>query len=308
MITVLGATGNTGRRITAQLLESGTPVRAVGRSAPGLAHPASARAEHWVGDLADPTFLTAAMRGADAAYVLMPFDLGEPDYRGSQARVGESIRAALEATEVRTVVALSSLGADVESGTGFIETLYDQEQRLRSLSGVDVLLLRPGVFVESFLPSLEAVRTNGFHADSVDPELAVPMVATRDIADIAADALLTGHWTGVQVREILGPRDLTHVEAAAAIGARIGAPDLPYVHLRYAQMLEVLVDAGLPEGIARLHVEMTRGLNDGTVASRAGRSPATSSPTSFADAIAQLIPGAGAGAGSVDTAADAVVG
>jgi len=31
------------------------------------------------------------------------------------------------------------------------------------------------------------------------------------------------------VRELLGPRDLTYPDAAAAIGAAIGEPDLQYI-------------------------------------------------------------------------------
>ncbi|MBN9097205.1 MULTISPECIES: hypothetical protein [unclassified Pseudonocardia] len=51
-------------------------------------------------------------------------------------------------------------------GTGFLTSLHDQEQRLADLTGVDVLLLRPGLFFESFLPALDAIRTHGAHVDS----------------------------------------------------------------------------------------------------------------------------------------------
>jgi uncharacterized protein YbjT (DUF2867 family) len=45
MITVIGATGRTGSKITTRLLHAGEPVRAVGRSAGRLAELAGAGAE-----------------------------------------------------------------------------------------------------------------------------------------------------------------------------------------------------------------------------------------------------------------------
>lgn len=60
------------------------------------------------------------------------------------------------------------------------------------------------------------------------------MIATRDIADVAARALRQRDWRGVVVRELLGERDLTFAEATRIIGARIGKPDLSYVQFPYA--------------------------------------------------------------------------
>jgi uncharacterized protein YbjT (DUF2867 family) len=278
MITVLGATGHTGGRVTAQLLAAGEKVRAVGRSAERLA---GTGAEPWVGDASDPGFLTEAFRGADAAYLLMPLDLTVPGYHAQQDAFGASTVAAIRAAGLRRVVALSSLGADVAAGTGFLTSLYAQEQRLRGVDGLDVLFLRPGLFFESFLPSLDAIRTHGVHVDSIDPDVALPMVATRDVGDAAAAALLTSAWAGVEVREVLGPRDLTLPEATRIIGTGIGMPDLPYVRLPDDEMVGLLIDAGLPADLAALQVEMNRAFNDRTVASRSGRTSRTTTPTSL---------------------------
>lgn len=276
MITVLGATGHTGSRVTARLRAEGEEVRAVGRSAERLA--ALDGAQAWVGDATDTAFLTEALHGADAAYLMMPLDLAAPGYVEQQTRLGESIVAAIRASGLNRVVALSSLGAEVPTGTGFLTTLYDQEQRLRALPGVDVLLLRPGLFFESFLPSLDAIRAHGMHVDSIDPAVALPMVATRDIGDAAAHALLAFDWTGVEVREVLGPRDLTLPEATRLFGEGIGMPDLPYVRLPDAEMAGLLREVGLPGDLADLHVAMNRAFNEKTVASR---TPSPRTPTTL---------------------------
>ena len=77
-------------------------------------------------------------------------------------------------------------------------------------------------FFENFYNSLALIKHEGINGDSVAPDVAVPMVATRDIADAAARALKGRDWNGVVVRELLGPRDLSHVEATRIIGERIG--------------------------------------------------------------------------------------
>jgi uncharacterized protein YbjT (DUF2867 family) len=61
----------------------------------------------------------------------------------------------------------------------------------------------------------------------------------------------------------------------------IGKPDLRYVALPYADALQGMIAAGLPEDIAALYVELARSLNDGVLRPSQPRSPATTTPTSI---------------------------
>jgi uncharacterized protein YbjT (DUF2867 family) len=192
---------------------------------------------------------------------------------------------------VRRVVALSSLGADLPDGTGFIAaSLYPQEQRLRALEGVDLLLLRPTLFFESIVGAIDVVEAMGVNVDAVDPEVPVPMIATRDIAGVAAEALLSRDWGGVEVRELLGPCDLTYAEATRILGAAIGRADLEYVWLPDAEMAGALVQAGFSPVTAALHVEMGRALSTGMITPHEGRNPRTTTPTRFEDVVSELLP------------------
>jgi uncharacterized protein YbjT (DUF2867 family) len=210
MITVMGATGHVGRQITQRLLDAGEPVRAIGRNPQALAALAAAGAETWAGDAADAAFLTRAFRGADAVHTLLPYDPTSADFRAEQQCLGEAIVTAVQAGGVRRVVALSSLGADLPEGTGFITSLHAQEQRLRRVPGLDLFFLRPGLFFESIMAALDLVHAIGVNADAVAPDVPVPMIATRDVAEAAPAALLTRDWSGVQVREL-------HVEMGRAL-------------------------------------------------------------------------------------------
>jgi uncharacterized protein YbjT (DUF2867 family) len=59
-------------------------------------------------------------------------------------------------------------------------------------------------------------------------DLPLPMIATKDIGAVAAEALLRPDFTGQRTQELLGPRDVTYAEATKIIGLAIGKPDLTY--------------------------------------------------------------------------------
>jgi uncharacterized protein YbjT (DUF2867 family) len=283
MITVMGASGNTGRRISEQLLQEGENIRALGRSAAKLAGLESKGAEVLTGDAIDTGFLTGAFRGADTIYTLLPPDPQSPDLRKKWDQEGEAIVTAIRASAVRYVVFLSSIGADLPEGTGPIAGLHGQEDRLRRLQGVNVLILRPASFFENFYATLGLIKHQGINGGAVAPDLPMPMIATRDIADVAARALKARDWTGMVVRELLGARDLTFAEATRIIGAHIGKPDLQYVQFPYADFAASLVQMGISQNVAGLYAEMARAFNEGKIESREGRRPENTTPTRFED-------------------------
>jgi uncharacterized protein YbjT (DUF2867 family) len=281
MITVMGATGNTGRKITLGLLSAGQQVRALGRSEHKLAELTEAGAEAFVGDTSDPAFLANAFRDASAVYTLLPTDQRAPDYAARQREEGEAIVHAIRESGVRYVVALSCLGTDVDGPTGVIAGLRAQEHRLGKIENTNLLFLRAASFFENFSNALEVIRHQGVVADSVEPDLEIPKVATRDIAHAAVEALVARDWSGAAVREVIGPRDISYREATRILGERLGKPDLEYVQLPDADMAGALVGAGLSESFASLYVEMTRSFNEGSVQPLNGRTPANTTPTTF---------------------------
>jgi len=283
MITVMGATGQTGGKIAEALLKAGEKVRAIGRSESKVSELRGAGAEVAIGDIADIAFLTQAFFGADAVYTLLPTDPSSPDYRAEQDRQGETIVKAIRESRVPYVVALSSLGADLETGTGPIVGLHAQEERLKKLEGTNVLFLRPVSFFENFYNALPLIKYEGINGDTVTPDLAIPMVATRDIADAAANALRARDWKGVIVRELLGSGEITYTEATRILGERIGKPDLQYVQFPYDDQARALVQAGMSESFANLYVEMTRAINEEKIKPHQGRTPENTTPTRFED-------------------------
>ncbi|MFJ3262452.1 NAD(P)H-binding protein [Pseudomonas sp. NPDC086581] len=284
MITVMGATGRTGSRICQTLLEAGVPVRALGRNAERLAPLANAGAHIAVGEPHDAAFLSEAFRGSGAVYTLLAYGPDTEDYRQQQAAQGEAIFAAIRDSGVRRVVFLSSVGAEVPSGTGPIISMHDQEQRLRLLPPeVDVLMLRSGALFENLYGALEIVRAFGCYSDAVAPDVPVPMVATQDVADAASRALLERDWRGHVTREVLGQRDISYAQATRLLGAAIGRPDLPYVPVSPQELERALREAGCSASIAACYAELGEAISCGRVRAQEARSPANTTATRFED-------------------------
>ena len=281
MYVVLGASGHTGRAVADNLLDRGQKVRVVGRNAERLQDYTARGAEVSIADATDGPALTKAFKGADAAYVLVPPDSTSSNYRAFQDRVSDAIAAAVENAGVKKVVALSSFGADKASGTGPVVGLYNLEQKLNQIDGANILYLRAGYFMENIFPQVGVIRMLGSMAGPVRPDLKLPMIATRDIGDAAAEALVRGDFRGKQTRELQGQRDIDYIEAASVIGQTIGKPSLGYIQAPDDQLRAAMVQMGMSANMADLILEMAGALNSGHMKTLEPRAAANTTPTSF---------------------------
>ena len=279
MYVVTGATGNTGSVVAHSLLANGQDVRVIGRSAERLKPLAAKGAEPFVGDVSDSAALTRAFTGAKAAYVMLPPDMRNQDFRAYQDRLTEAIATAIEKAQVEYVVSLSSFGADKPDKTGPVVGLHHLEQRLNRIAGLNVLHLRAGYFMENTLAQIGIIRAHGITSGPLRPDLKLPMIATRDIGVFAAEALLRLDFREHETRELLGQRDLTYTEAAAIIGKAIGKPGLSYIHAPDEQVRGAMTQMGLSLNMANLILEMSAALNSGYMRALEQRSARNTTPT-----------------------------
>lgn len=180
MYVLLGANGNIASRVARILLQQGKPVRVIGRNPAALAPLRELGAELAIGDAQQVDFLAGAFAGASSVYAMIPPDYAAPDMRRSQTLFGTAIAAAIARSGVKRVLNLSSVGADLASGTGPIAGLHEQEQRLNALPDLDLLHLRPGYFMENHLHAAGAVAAVGVYPSLERADVPVPMIATAD--------------------------------------------------------------------------------------------------------------------------------
>jgi uncharacterized protein YbjT (DUF2867 family) len=277
----MGASGNTGHILAANLLTRGEKVRVVGRNSAHLQPLASKGAESFIADATDASALTKAFHGADSAYVMIPPNITSKDPLGYSNRVSDAIAAAIKNSGTKKIVALSSIGAELPSGTGPVVGLHNLEQKLNQIPSANVLYLRAGYFMENTLPQANAIHQMGSAAGPLRSDLKIPMIATRDIGTAAADLLLHPTTSGKQTHELLGERDLSYNEVASVIGKAIGKPDLKYVQLPDDQFRGALVQVGMSEPMANLLLEMSQALNAGTMHALESRNARNTTPTSY---------------------------
>jgi uncharacterized protein YbjT (DUF2867 family) len=277
MYVILGASGNTGSIIADSLLSKGKKVRVVGRDPGRLQRFVRQGAEAFTGDMSDAAALTKAFSGARAAYLLLPPITSRED----QERESDAIARAVTESGLRYAVYLSSYGAHVPEGTGPVTGLHSSEQKLNAIGGLHVLHLRAAYFMENNLAAISMIQGMGIFGHALLPDLKLPMIATPDVGDYAAQRLLDLDFSGKQTCELLGERDLSMAEATTIIARGIGKPDLRYEQFSYDQMHQVLEQIGMPPKKAAVYIEMFRAINAGVLAAQEPRSRENTTPTSF---------------------------
>lgn len=281
MLTIMGATGNIGSKLADRLLVKNRRVKLIGRSADRLQPFVDKGATAAVGDVDDEDFLMHAFSGSEAVFAMIPPDYAAQDFRQYQNRIGERIATAIEKSGVSHVVNLSSHGAHLSDKTGPIKGLRDQEQRLNQIDAVHIVHLRPTFFMENMLMNIDMIKSTGINGGHIRGNLPFAMIATVDIAEVAAQYLLERNFSGKSARELLGPRDISMEEATRIIGEKIGKPDLPYVHFSREEYINGLLQAGLTKDMAEQLAELDAGINDQLFASGEPRRQENRTATDF---------------------------
>jgi uncharacterized protein YbjT (DUF2867 family) len=235
-VLVTGATGRTGRRVAEAARAAGLTVRAASRS----------RGTRF--DWADRSTWADALRGADAAYLAYPTDVGSP---AATEAVGALAREAV-GLGVRRLVLLSSRGEERARPT---------EEALKA-SGARWTVVRAAWFAQNFSegPLVEGLR----HGELVFPagEVREPFIDVRDIADVVVAALTAGDRYAGQDLDISGPRLLTFREAVAEIAKATGG-ELTYTPVTARQYGDNLTGFGVPPEEVEFLVDLFESLLDG---------------------------------------------
>lgn len=288
MYVILGASGHTGAVVANTLLDHGKRVRVVGRDTRKLATFVVRGAEAVAADVTDTDAMTKALAGAEGVYSMTPPNVTSDDYRAYQDKVSDAIATAIEATGVKYVVTLSSIGADKAEKTGPIAGQHYMESRFADIAEINVLHLRAGYFMENTLPQAGIIKEFGMMAGPVRIDLPLPMIATKDIGAAAAQHLLNFDFYGQKSRELTGPREITYAEVARIVGAAIGKSGLSYIQLPDEQIILALTQMGLSKNVASLICEMAGALNEGRVTALEPRSEKNTTPTSYESFVQEV--------------------
>ncbi|WP_030159952.1 NmrA/HSCARG family protein [Glycomyces sp. NRRL B-16210] len=271
-VLVTGATGRQGGATARSLLAAGVPVRALVRD------PATDRAkavealgaELVTGDLHDRDSLIKAAEGARAVFsVQMPaFTEDGIDFDGEVAQ-GVNLVEAAKAAGVPQFVHTSVTGAGRHTETpGWAEGRWAVEpsfnaksaiqDRVRAAGFPHWTLLKPGFFMENFLPSMAYLLPRGIEGGIVavlKPETRLSLVAVDDIGTAAAAAVAEPErFNGIELELASDYLSMTEIAQTLshALDKHLPAPDMTVQEALEAGMppmgasLEWLNEAGQP--------------------------------------------------------------
>ena len=206
---ITGATGDVGSRVVEHLLQRGNRPRVFVRDAEKARSRFGDRVDIFVGDLADPVALKAALEGVDELFLV---NTGPH----IPARDEGAAKAAI-AAGVKHLVKLSSM--DVERGLA-IGAWHERGEAAIRASGIAFTFLQPTGFMSNLLAWATSIKAEGVVRTSTGDGRRA-FIHSDDIAAVAAEALMTPGYDGESL-PITGPEALSFAEATAKIGAAIG--------------------------------------------------------------------------------------
>ncbi|NED95685.1 NmrA family NAD(P)-binding protein [Phytoactinopolyspora alkaliphila] len=253
MYAITGVTGHVGGHAAEALLAKGERVRAVVRSAAKGDVWAAKGADVVIADMNDADALTEALSGCEGVFVLLPVTDAGAQFHAQQRALADAITGAVASSGVPHVVALSSVGAELDHGTGPILPLHHFENSLRSGPAV-VSVLRSAHFQEKVTDILDVVRTAGIYPNfGESADVAKPMNATADIGAVVAETLLSPPVTS-EIVDLEGP-SYTEREVAQALAAALGKP-VEVVNIPREGWVNALVDGGVPNDFAEILAQL----------------------------------------------------
>lgn len=272
---VAGVTGHVGSGVATELLANREPVRVIVRDPAKSAAWSARGAEVRVGSLDDSAFLTAALEGSDGFFTLLPGSPMDPEYPDSMIPLGEAIAGAVRASGVPHVAALSSLGAELESGHGPIRVLHHFEQALRD-TGTKLTAVRACYFQENLAGMLPAAKNGGIYLNFLSSaDFRFPMIATRDLGPVAAAALLFPPAAS-EVVDVVGP-EYSSRDIARILTGLLGK-DLRVIDIPGPAQVASLRQAGFPERAAEAFVELDAAISAGILVPRGDRTVQGTTP------------------------------
>ena len=266
-IIVTGSLGNTGKPLAQELIEKGHAVTIISSNAGRQGDIEAMGAKAAIGSLQDAEFLASAFAGADAVYAIVPPNFDTLDSRAHYRDIGNSYAQAIGQAGVKRVVHLSSWGAELDKGTGYIVGSHEVEGILNALpADVAVTHLRAGFIYYNLYHFTGAIKNAGFIASNYGGGDVLVLVAPRDIAAVAAQELQRPA-TGKNARYVASD-ERTADEVARVLGAAIGKPDLKWVTLTDEEMRENMRAQGVAEQVVTGIVEINSAIHSGIL--RAG--------------------------------------
>ena len=267
-IVVTGSLGHISKPLAEELVEKGHDVTVISSKPERKDAIEALGAKAAIGTVEDVDFLTAAFKGADAVYTMIPpGNFTDPDLDIKEQvhqLIGNYVQA-INQSGVKRLVQLSSIGAHTDEGNGILGIYYVLEGMLNALpSDVAITFMRPVGFYYNLLSFISMIKTRGVITTNYGGDDKKPWVSTKDIAAAVAEEITKSKPESRNVRYVAS-EEISGDEIASILGADINKPELKWVAIPDEQLLKGMIDTGMNPQIARGFVEMNASIRSGVL-------------------------------------------
>ena len=244
---IVGSTSSVGSVMASRLTAMGNNVRGVSRTE-GVS-------------LDDQFALRQAFSGVDGAFVMIPFDMQATDLHQREMEIGQRLRDAIESSGVKRIVLLSGLNAPLKMGSSLGAALM--EDQLNAMNIPELVHLRAGFFMENFFKGLGFIQqaVSGVFGTAFRGDIPMPMIAAKDIAEVAVQILVRSSFDQPRILELPGPKRYTLLEATQLLGFLVGNPNLKYVQTPIEESRLAMIGMGLSPSFADAVTETASSFN-----------------------------------------------
>jgi uncharacterized protein YbjT (DUF2867 family) len=282
VIVITAPTGDIGHQVLGNVLAGGQPVRVIVRDPAKLPSDVRDRVEVVQGSHGDPEVVARAFAGADAVFWLLPVDVHAVSLESAYLEFTRPAAEAIRSQKVGRVVDVTALGRSTgyAGRAGHVTASLAMDDMIAGTGAAFRALAMPS-FMENTLRQVQPIKNQGMFFGVTSPDRKLPVVATRDIAAVAARLMLDSTWTGQEEVPVMGPEDLSANEMAAIISEVLQTP-VRYQQIPAEAFKNQVTGNGVSEAIAQGLLDMViakeNGLDNGVA-----RTPqnAVDTPTTF---------------------------
>ena len=279
MIVITTSTGQIGKQILNQILDSGKSIRVVARDPSRLDPKIRDRVEVVQGSHDNINVVTRAFEDAECVFWLVPPNLPVKDAKEYYLDFTRPACEAIKTQGVKRVVGVSSLGRKVAKNIGLVGAAYAMDELIES-TGVNYRALQMPAFMDDILTfNIGSILSQGAFFGSQSGDRKTPSCATRDIAAVAARLLLDDSWSGQGSVPVLGPEDISFNDIAQILSEVLDRP-VRYQQISRADHKAALMQHGMGESYAQGIVDNQAQADQG-IYNADPRTPQSNTPTSF---------------------------
>lgn len=260
-IVVTGSLGNIGKPLTKELVEKGHNVIVISSNPDKQKEIEALGASAAIGSLENTDFLASAFAEADAVFTMVPPNFTVRDSRAYYNTIGNSFTQAIQKSTIKHVVNLSSWGAHLAEGTGFITGAHDVEKILDRVSNVAITHLRAGFIYYNLYNFTDMIKNVGFIGSNYGSEDKIVMVSPIDIAAVAAEEL--DKIPAISKVRYVASDDLTASKAALVLGNAIGIADLKWLTFTDEETKETMEKHGLSADTITNIIQLNASIHNG---------------------------------------------